>query len=235
LISAQDVVSRELEVIKRLEPLSKLENEIGKVKENHQSECSRLKENLDKNLRLVEGLRQDKLSIQFELNNVKKDYNGFRKKSEEDISEKNEQIRGMEQKSLEEEINSNSLLKEKELIINKLQASLDKLKTIFFEISSVLTITAGTDIPESVKSTVIVMMNELKLLKDDLAKEREISIGYQSKLDAFVENLKGSFLPQKSSNDLSVIAEYLINRERVIELFTQCRTWKLNQMNGLKC
>ena len=236
MVSAQDVAAREHDMVKRLESLTKLEREIERVKECHQSECSQFKENIDKNLRLIENLRQDKLSIQFDLNNVKKEYSGFRKKTEEDLAKREEQIRGMEQKSLDDEINVHSLLKEKELIISRLQASLDKLKTIFFEISSALSVTGNLDIPESVKSAVILMLNDLKCIKDELAQAREEAKGYQSKVNVFVEHLRGSFLPQKTPNDLNLIAELLTNREQVIYIIMRmcCRNWRIKLMNGLK-
>jgi hypothetical protein len=214
-ISTQDVISRESEMIKRLDSLNKLEIEVERVKENHQNESSQLRENIEKNLKLIEILRQEKLTIQFELNNSKKEYGIFRNKYEEDLAKRDEQVRGLEQKSLDDEINFHSLLKEKEVLISRLQSSHDKLKTIFFEISSTLSISGASDIPAEVKNSVSGLLNEQNFLKMELAQTREEAKYHQQRIDSFIEQLRSTFLPQNASNDLKLIAESLLNREKV--------------------
>ena len=93
------VVSREAEVLRKYSEVKRLEEEIQRFKENHKIHVISLQEQSERSAKTIEQLRQEKLSIQFELNNSKGKASNLKEKLDEEIAK-----HSIMQSQLEEQI-----------------------------------------------------------------------------------------------------------------------------------
>ena len=181
--------------MKRVANVQRMELEIGKLKENHQVQVSQLKEQLEKNLRLIESVRQEKLSVQFEVTALKKELGSTKSVLEDKEREAEERIKLLEHQLLDCEINYSSILKEKEEGLSRMQATLDKHKRSVFEMASLLGVRAedGTDLCSQVKLAVErVLQESSKNCEESRATKTELG-SLQGQLSKLKHSLEESF------------------------------------------
>lgn len=181
--------------MKRVSGVQRIESEIAKLKESHQIQVASLKEQLDKNVRLIESVRQDKLSVQFEVTTIRKELSSTKSALEEKERMAEERIKLLEHQLLDCEINYNSILKEKEESLSRMQTTLDKHKRSVFEMASMLGVKSeeGADLCIQVKHAVERLASEKTTILAESKKSQHELEGLQAQLTELKSSLEKSF------------------------------------------
>lgn len=124
--------------MRRANAVLQIESEISKLKENHQIQVAQLKEQLEKNVRLIENVRQEKLAIQFEVTTLRKELSTAKSAFESREKEMEDATKSLQSQLADCEINYNNILKEKEDQLLRTQSILDNHKRVIFEMASCL-------------------------------------------------------------------------------------------------
>lgn len=204
--------------MRRLASVQKMESEIAKLKENHQMQLSHLKEQLDRNVRLIESVRQEKLATQFEVAALRKDMSSFKTEADEKERVATENIKNLGRQLADCEINYNSVLKEKEEILVKIQSALDKHKRCIFELSSLLGTKSyeSTDLCAQVRAATENLLREKALILGDLKARKAESDALELQLSELKESLVDKFPGINEISELTLYVNDLINKLKVL-------------------
>lgn len=210
--------------MKRISAVQRIESEIVKLKENHQIQVAQLKEQLDKNVRLIESVRQEKLSVQFEVTALKKELSSTKAFQEEKEREAEEKIKSLEHQLLDCEINYSSILKEKEESLSRMQITLDKHKRSVFEMASTIGVKSdeGADLCSLVKVAVERIQQEKSSLSEECAKCKIGLDSLQAQLSELQNSLEQSFPGIRKIADLIPLFMEKENRLKVIISLCDC-------------
>lgn len=224
------VVSREAEVLRKYSEVKRLEEEIQRFKENHKIHVISLQEQSERSAKTIEQLRQEKLSIQFELNNSKGKASNLKEKLDEEIAKHSIMQSQLEEQISREKSKFESILKEKEDSVSKLSMFLDKQKRIIFEMSARLELKSGegSELLILVKEAVDKKIEQLKNIETENREAKEKLKEYKSELEEYKEN-RNTF----SSNLKNEFPDFE-NAADVLNYLRETRTKYSNEMEQIK-
>lgn len=207
--------------MKRIAGVHRIESEIAKLKENHQLQVNQLKEQLDKNVRLIESVRQEKLSVQFEVTALRKELSSSKSLHEDREREAEEKIKLLEHQLLDCEINYNSILKEKEDNLSRMQSTLDKHKRSVFEMASLMGVRCedGADLCAQVKLSVEKLNKENSFLQMETKGSKDELFGLQTQLSDVKRSLEKNF---PGINEISELIPIFDEKNALLKVSDPC-------------